>query len=331
MNRLAALLLIVAFVSQDAAAGDERVNLRLGSGVQVQVRFLRASGGNGPLPAIVVLGGLERGAAVLDLLPRTDEAVLVGFDYPVAVPQALPWTELLPLARRLERGVRETVEILARLHALLLQRGDIDGSRLSLVGVSLGAPFAVIGAAGSGYRGVVVIDGFGDLPRTVRHQFQRRWRPRYGVIGDAMAWLAQTALLQLIDLPAPEESARRLQANQRVYMLNAEQDEFVPQRSREALEEALRQSRAVLTVETVPGRHVRGDDERTIRQLYALARDWMRRQGLLDRSTAPSAPSRAAALKSTAPARGNHPWAGAGAALRAAGTPGRSSCRASSA
>ncbi len=265
-----------------AAAGEEQLALRLASGTQVHVRLLRASDRAVRLPAIVVLGGLERGSGVVDLIPRTTDAVLVGFDYPLALPQQLRWSEALPLARRLEKGILETIEAVGRLHALLARRADIDPDRLTIVGVSLGAPFAVIGAAEQDWRGVVIIDGFGDLPRTLRHQFARRWRQRYGVFAEALAWLAQRAAMLLIDVPEPEDSARRLRRNQRVYMINAEDDEFVPQRSRQALRDALRQSGAQLTFETQPGRHVRARDQPVIAQLYSRASEWMGRQGLVD-------------------------------------------------
>jgi len=64
-------------------------------------------------------------------------------------------------------------------------------------------------------------------------------------------------------------------------MINAQDDEFVPERSRESLREALRQSGAQLTFETTPGRHIRGSDEQVIARLYAQARVWMQREGLL--------------------------------------------------
>ena len=271
-----------ALLPAAAAAREEQLALRLASGTQVHVRLLRASDSAVRLPAIVVLGGLERGSGVVDLIPRTTDAVLVGFDYPLALPQQLRWTEALPLARRLEKGILETIEAVGRLHALLARRADIDADRLTIVGVSLGAPFAVIGAADQNWRGLVIIDGFGDLPRTLRHQFARRWRPRYGVLAEALAWLAQRAAMLLIDVPEPEDSARRLRRDQRVYMINAEDDEFVPQRSRQALQDALRQSGAQLTFETQPGRHVRARDEPVIAQLYSRASAWMGRQGLVD-------------------------------------------------
>ncbi len=279
---LLAVLFTAALAPNVAAAGEERLALPLASGTEVQVRLLRAADSTARLPAIIVLGGLERGSAVVELIPRTTEAVLVGFDYPFALPDRVRWTEVLHLARRLEKGVRETVETLGQLHSLLARRADIDSDRVTIVGVSLGAPFAVIGAARQNCRGLVIIDGFGDLPHTVRHQFARRWRPRYGLLGDALAWLAQTAAMQLIDLPDPEDFARRLQADQRVYMIDSEDDEFVPKRARESLREALRRSRAHLTVETMPGRHVRGQDSEVIARLYSRAKDWMQRQALVD-------------------------------------------------
>jgi hypothetical protein len=65
-------------------------------------------------------------------------------------------------------------------------------------------------------------------------------------------------------------------------MINAEDEEFVPTRSRQALQDALRQSGAQLTFETLPGRHVRARDEDVIAQLYSRSSEWMRRQGLVD-------------------------------------------------
>ena len=275
------VLLAAALLSNEAAAGEERLALRLASGTEVQVRVQRASDSTARLPAIVVLGGLERGAGVVDLIPRTSDAVLVGFDYPFALPEHVRWTELLPLSRRIEKGIRETIETLGRLHALFARRADIDPDRLTIVGVSLGAPFAVIGAARQDYRGVVIIDGFGDLPRTVRYQFARRWQPRYGFVGEALAWLAQTAAMQLIDVPEPEAAARSLRADQHVYMIDARDDEFVPERSRESLRQALRRSEAQLTFETMPGRHIRAHEGQVIAQLYEQARAWMQREGLI--------------------------------------------------
>jgi dienelactone hydrolase len=275
------VLFAAALLPIAAAAAEERLSLRLASGTEVQVRLQRASDSTARLPAIVVLGGLERGARVVDLIPRTTEAVLVGFDYPFALPEHVSWTELLPLARRIEKGIGETIETLGRLHALLARRADIDSDRLTIVGVSLGAPFAVVAAARQDWRGLVIIDGFGDLPRTVRYQFARRWQPRYGLLGEVLAWLAQTAAMQLIDVPEPEAAARSLRANQHVYMIDARNDEFVPERSRESLREALRQSEAQSTFETMPGRHIRSNEGQVIAQLYEEARAWMQREGLL--------------------------------------------------
>jgi dienelactone hydrolase len=282
MSRTIGVFFAAFLISTAVEAGEERFALRLASGTEVQVRLVRASHGTARLPAMVVLGGLERGSGVVDLIPRTTKAVVVGFDYPVAMPERVGWTEALPVARRLEKGIHETIESVGRLHELLARRADIDPARLSIVGVSLGAPFAVIGAAERDYRGVIIIDGFGDLPHTLRHQFARHWRKRYGVLGDALAWLAERGAVGLIDLPDPGAFARRLRANQQVYMISAEDDEVVPERSRQALQAALRQSTAQVTAETRSGGHVRGRDSQAISRLYSQASKWMRRRGLVD-------------------------------------------------
>lgn len=279
--RLLLLLFLVGMTAAQAARVEEWQTVELASGTTVGLRLVKPQAG-GPWPAIVLMGGLERGAQALDLVPpNEDEAVLVGFDYPLSLPRELSVWQILSLAGAVEHGIADTSEMPLRIHERLCARADVDCGHITVVGVSLGAPFALIAAERSPYAGVVLLHGFGDVPGMIRHQFERRWRARYGLLGTLMAALAQRIVTTLVDFPAPEESARRLRSTQQVLVGMAESDEFVPESSREALLTALRMSPARLTVIRTPGGHVRGRNAEVIRALFDVSAAWMRQQRLL--------------------------------------------------
>lgn len=279
---VAVALLVCCFTALGSVRRSEVLSLALASGAHVQARLLRpAQVLSKPLPVVVVLGGLQRGAKAIDLLPPVADAILVGLDYPAEVPKKPAWHELLPLARELEAGIATMIEALGVLHGRLQQRTDVDARRLTIVGASLGSPFAVIAADRFGYDGVVLAHGFADLPRTIGHQFARRWEPRWGSLGSALAWLSQQAIVCIVDLPDVESHAQRLRAQQRVYVLTAAEDEFIPRSSSQALIDALRRSAAAITVEERPGGHMRGTRRQLLQDLFERSTAWMRREGLL--------------------------------------------------
>lgn len=256
--------------------------LLLNSGVTVDARLLKPNAPSpGRLPAVIVLGGFQRGAAALDLLPPVPDAMLVGLDYPARLPRRIAPSQVRATARELEAGIGTMIQALGALHAALLRRPDVDAERISIVGASLGSPFAVIAAQRYGYRGVVLAHGFADLPRTIRHQFARRWEPRLGPVGGGLAWLAQHLIGWLVELPEPERYAAQLRADQRVFVVTAASDEFIPAASSQALVDALRRSQAEVTVVQMPGTHMRGRNPEAIARLFELSTRWMREQGLL--------------------------------------------------
>lgn len=282
-KRLAlALTGLLSLYGAELAAEERRLDLILPSGTQVQARLIVPQRVNAPLPAIVLLGGFDRGGAALDLLPRDDRAVLVGFDYPLALPDKIRWQQIPRLARDIERGIDDTLAATILLRERLAQMPEVDPERVTLVGVSLGAPFAAIAGARADYPGVALLHGFGDLPGTIRHQFLRRWEPEYGRLGTAAAWAAEWAITALVSLPIPEQEAERLDSNQKVLWVTASEDEFVPRSAVESMREALRRSQASTSDGRTEGSHVRGRNPQAVSELLTLTTAWMQEQGLLD-------------------------------------------------
>lgn len=280
MSRFFAAALLssaMAFVPPAFATLEERIPIALESGRKLEAVLRRPTHVTAPLPAVVLIGGFERGVGALDLLPARENLIFVGLNYPVDVPRRIRWWQIFSLANQLERGVADMREALGLLHRELRQRKDIDARRIAIAGVSFGAPFAVMAAAENGYPQLVVAHGFGDVPGVIRYQFEKRWEPKYGAAGRAAAWLAERGIALLVDIPQPEPFAERLRAEQDVLVVSAANDDFIPASASAALVEALRRSEAEIEVQITAGKHVRGHNAEAIRALYHVVEEWLQR------------------------------------------------------
>jgi dienelactone hydrolase len=284
---IARMLLLLASLalgnSAEASGGTSRLMLPLQSGRELEVHLLvpPQASGEARRPAVMVFGGFEYGAQALERVKTSRDTVLASFDYPFVLPEHVDGTlgalRLLPEARR---AIRDTLDGIARLQAYLLSRPDVDPSRVTLVGVSFGSPFAVVAAQRNGTPGLAVIHGFGSVSDVVAHVLARRWdvdrRPWAGIAAS----LAARVLVLGAGVPDVEHHAARLGAEQRVLMLAAQGDERVPSRATQALREAFEASSATLEFEQEPGGHLRGGDDPRIPSLLRRAERWMRDAGL---------------------------------------------------
>ncbi|MBI2383448.1 MAG: hypothetical protein HYV18_05195 [Gammaproteobacteria bacterium] len=263
-----------------AWAGDERADLTLADGRKVQAT-LRVPPGAGPFPAIMVFGGFRRAARVPELV-RTDQPVLVAsFDYPFAPPRRFIFPDSLRDLPELRRAIHGTVDGVGRLYAYLRARADVDVARITVVGASVGAPFATVAAAEHGIPGLIVVHGFGRVTAVIARQFQRRYEPRCGAWCRPLAWLLAVLAVAYTDPPAPEDFAARLAPGQRVLMISAAEDSFIPREAADALWRAFDRSDARRERMVLPGDHINPKSERPIGEILALSFGWMRREGLL--------------------------------------------------
>jgi len=264
-----------------AAPVEETLSLDMASGRALDVRLLRPAQAGAKLPAVILLGGYRRGAGALDLVSAGRPVLLAGFDYPVELPRKLRIAEVPRLVPLTRRGIAETREGLVALHRQLRQRPDVDPQRITLVGVSAGAPFATLAAADAGFPAVILAHGFAELPGVIQHQFARRWEPKAGWLGRAGAWMSSRLLHALLGLPSIEQAAATLKPGQRVLLIRAERDDFIPAASSLALETALRRSGARVDLVVQPGGHVRGAAQEELKPVLEASLEWMRGEKLI--------------------------------------------------
>ena len=265
------------------AAADESVDLALESGTRITATLRwppSADSSTEPLSVVILFGGLEGTRQVLDVMPTSPGTVLASFPYPYDPPRRLSWQNAKAGVDQFGRAVDDTFAGIAELLTYLRAHPRVDAQRITLVGASAGAPFAGISAQRLEVPGVILIQGFGDLPRVLGHQADLAWRGD-GWYQTFITQLLGRLLVAYLDLPDPAEAARRMTAEQRVLMITAVQDQRIPAASTEALWTGLTASRAQVSRIDQPGDHLRGLSDPRIPQILGIASDWMRAQGLL--------------------------------------------------
>lgn len=277
---LPALLLALLTIIRPAHAAQQRETfaIALASGRVLEVEQRRpAALASQRLPAVLLFGGLRGTATILDAVPADTPAAIISFDYPLDLPRRFVFPDSFLHIPEVRRGINETNEGIRTLHAALQQREDIDPTRISIVGASLGAPFATIAAAELELAGLVIVHGFGDVRRVIAQQFIWKY-------GRGVRWPAHALAMLLtwgLRLPAPEDYARQLRGEQRVLMIVADDDDLIPRRATEVLWTALERSNAQLTRINESGVHLTGNRDPRIPALVGSALDWMRGVGLL--------------------------------------------------
>ncbi|MBI3544883.1 MAG: dienelactone hydrolase family protein, partial [Deltaproteobacteria bacterium] len=221
-------------------------------------------------------GGFEEAAAVLGLLDPKIPVVVASFDYPFDPPRRFEFPESLQFAPQAKRAVRETLVGINELVSALKKRGDVDPTRIFIVGASFGAPFAVAAAAENhDLAGLAVVHGFGDVPDTVQAILETKWAPKLHFLARPLAWALSHGAWAFLQAPAPEEEARKLGAGQRVLMVTAEDDTIVPRKNVDALWDAIKSSKASHQRIDLPGDHLRPGATDLIARIQKLVSEWI--------------------------------------------------------
>ena len=233
-------------------------------------------------PVVSVFGGFERATKLLETLQPKAPIIVASFDYPFDAPKKFEFSKSLSYAPDTKRAISDMLGAIEELHNAIKKREDVDASKITVLGASIGAPFALTAAADDPtISGIVIIHGFGDIPGTVKHRLLRRWEPKFGALAHPMAWLFSHLGWLYLDGPAPEESVLRLTSRQRVYMIQAEEDSYIPTASSSRLWKAIENSAAQHERLMTPGDHLQPDSNRAIENISDQIINWMKRSELL--------------------------------------------------
>jgi hypothetical protein len=240
----------------------ESVRLRAASGLVVDLlikRPLSASVADGSAPrvrrpAVLVLGGYVTGRDAVRLIPESRGAVVAAMNYPYGGERRVDGLRILLEVPAIRRAVLDTPPAVMLAIDYLSSLPDVDPTRIEGVGVSLGAPFMVIAGALDPRLGRVwSIHGsggsYGPLAANLRRSI--RFAPARAAVAGLASLLVSGPRL------APERWVGRI-APRPFVMLNARDDEQMPQPFVRRLYDSARQPKQIIWV---PGGHVRARPE----------------------------------------------------------------------
>ncbi|HAR42411.1 MAG TPA: hypothetical protein DCS07_07230 [Bdellovibrionales bacterium] len=280
MFKFVFLVLCIFFASElRAAEYSEQLPLVLESGRRITAQLKIPSGVKTQSalqhPVLLVFGGFQHAAEVLELLYPQKSYILASFDYPFDPPRRFEFPGSLRLAGQAKRMVHDTLDGIDRLVRELRKRPDVDPDRISIVGASLGAPFAALSVGRSPeIAGLVLIHGFGDIPGVITHQLMRVWGPRYGRWTYPLAWALGQSAWKYLQLESPEQAVRNLRAHQKSLIVAAEQDSFIPSNATQSLRQAFKNQGAYREI-FMPGDHLQPGAGELIHSIMQLTQKWL--------------------------------------------------------
>ena len=245
----------------------EFLTLQSGSGLSVRTRVIRPDVTEATLPVLIILGGHRTGSDAVDLFGRVGDRAVVALDYPYDGPEKVRGVrqtlETLPLARR---AFIDTPPAVSLTLDWLYAQSWVDTERITMVGASLGVPFAALSTARDArIKGAVLVHGAADNEAWIEVQVARRNENPVviAVVTKLLHWLSygptfdigrNTALIS----PRP------------VVIVGARQDERTPAEQTTALYEAAGEPKLL---RWTSGRHVEPDRPEVIAELLAIADD----------------------------------------------------------
>ncbi len=256
-----------------ALDGKRLVDLTLvgDTGLQARVRIRAADDHSGARhPAAILIGGWETGRAAADVPPETADLVLVSLDYPYDGPSRPTWWQWITHFGQMRQAVLDTPPALLLAAQYLYGRDDVDPDRVTVIGVSLGVPFATATAATDRrLAGAALLHGGADL----------RGMAAYAWADDRPAWLVWLQATGVAWAAAPLEPGRYVGAiaPRPVLLIEATGDELVPRRSALALYRAAREPKRLVWLASG---HVQRSNEEVVDELMRVTLEWMEERGL---------------------------------------------------
>lgn len=242
------------------------------------------------LPALLLFGGFEEAARVLELVHPGRPIVIASFDYPYQAPRKFRFPHTFGDVPKMRSAVRDTLEAIPAFRRALAQDPRIDPERMGIIGASFGAPFALRAAAEDpGFRAVAIVHGFGDIAGTIEHRLFQAWKDRlprgFAWLAGPLSWSLGHLAPWVLAAPSPEADASALRENQKILMIEARDDQFIPKSAREALLRGLKRSASgrssALEHIEMPGDHLQPGSEHLIEEILKMTEAWLLRIGFL--------------------------------------------------
>jgi dienelactone hydrolase len=221
----------------------------------------------GPVPVLLIVGGLRSGRENLERLPDLGPNALISFEYPYR--DIIRDKTRNGIARLLHvyKSSRATAEQLVAILRWVRTQDFVDKDRIGLLGYSLGAMVApathVKAQANAVPHGVMILAfGGADLSAIV----PRVLRMKTPLLEGAASWIGASLLHAL-------EPAHFLPLiRSEVLIVNAEEDELIPRGSQRLLEQLTPDPKWIVNM---PGEHIDPRDPATLMAVVDVTKRWL--------------------------------------------------------
>ena len=203
------------------------VVLRDNRGIEVEAHLRVPHSGRTRRRALVILGGVRTGKRTIDYLGNTGGWTVMALDYPYRGKRSgLSRTEFLAALPAMRQAVLDTVPATMLAVDYLERCGDVEPTRIVLVGGSFGALFTpAVAAADSRISAAAIFFGAGDLHALIDANIELWWP-----LKPVASWLGSIIVSPL----EPLKYVHRISPRP-VFMLNGTGDRAVPEACARAL------------------------------------------------------------------------------------------------
>lgn len=245
------------------------VRLQKNEGTEITCSLLHP-GKAGRLPAVIVIGGLKTGKKSVEItseLAGERDLIFMGMDYPYYGKRSFKGWEIISEIPAMRKAALDSVQGVVMMVDYLYERRDVDRDKIILIGVSLGAPMAVVaGGIDERISAVAALYGGGDIRPMVQ-----------SVTGSSLAGCAGALLLAPVE---PLDYVADISPRP-LLMINSREDEIIPFACSEALFRKAGDPRKMIRLET---NHVLPDTFDLLRELIVYVDAWLDEEGLIKKS-----------------------------------------------
>ncbi len=260
------------------------VTIRSTSGLQVAcgvvVPHQPAGTPSRKYPAIILLGGKATGKNAVRYAFNIDDVVIVSPDYAYEPRRSYSMLDFIGDLTEIHGAILDMIPSVMLALDYLERRGDVDMSRVVMLGYSFGAPFVPVVMANDARPAVAaMVYGGGDMETLIRHNVGRYEGP---LVSDLVGRLSGVLLRPLEPLRHVGKISPRP-----VLMINGLDDEQVPRANAEMLYDSAGQPKKIVWIES---KHVNPRNVALTAKIIGTLRDELVALGIVS-SGLPPVPS----------------------------------------
>ncbi|MCB0343083.1 MAG: prolyl oligopeptidase family serine peptidase [Pseudobdellovibrionaceae bacterium] len=221
-------------------------------------------------PVLILLGGMQTGHEIIDLIHTPGNNVIVGFEYPIALPDTPKQAQ-----SSLRRALTTPINI-SMLINWVYEQTWVDRRRINVMGVSFGAFMLPMSLRFSQLTGVyprtaVLAYGGADLRHFAETSLNNDWSQK-----DRDSFVDILSIIT--DVYDPRTHLPQVR-DTHFLVVNGTQDDVIPTASINELNEIVPNPKDVLEI---PGPHIGTDRPEIVQALVTTVYEWLVSQGAIN-------------------------------------------------